>query len=150
MPLPLLWFRRGTAITLLGFFSAVLVVGCGSDGVGRLHPVQGKVLVDDQPLTKGSVRFVPDTSRGNTAKHEPVGEIGGDGLYVLTTTGKVGAPAGWYKVSVVSTDPPDSTKPNAIKSYVGRKYIDTATSGLTVEVVASPAAGAYDLKVTNK
>ncbi len=141
--------RRAIAATLAAALAAALVAGCGDSG-GALHPVKGKVTADDQPLSKGSVRFVPDASRGNAGKHEPVGEIGADGTYAVSTQGKPGAPAGWYKVSVNSTDPPDSTKPNAAKSYVGKKYNDPLTSTLAVEVVASPAAGAYDLKTSAK
>jgi predicted small lipoprotein YifL len=141
--------RRPFAAALAALAAALLVAGCGGDGP-KLLPVQGKVTADDQPLSKGSVRFVPDTAKGNAAKYEPAGEIGADGSYTLSTLGKPGAPAGWYKVSVVSTDPVDSSKPLAVKSYVGKKYNDTQTSGLSVEVVASPPAGAYDLKASAK
>ena len=141
--------RPPLVVACFALAAALLVAGCGSSG-GKLYSVQGKVTADDQPLSKGSVRFVPDTGKGNTAKSEPIGEIGADGTYSLTSTGGSGAPPGWYKVSVVSTDPPDSTKPLATKSYVGKKYNDPQTSGLAVEVVASPPAGAYDLKVSAK
>ncbi|HEX4613352.1 MAG TPA: hypothetical protein VH092_34525 [Urbifossiella sp.] len=141
---------RVFAVLVPALAAAALVAGCGESTGGKLLPVQGKVIVDDKPLTKGSVRFVPDTSRGNTDKHEPAGEIGGDGLYVITTGGKIGAPAGWYKVGIISADTPDSTKPLDAKSYVGKKYNDAQTSGLTIEVVAAPTPGAYDLKASLK
>jgi len=146
MPVPPVKRLIAACSTLLVAF---LTTGCGGSGA-TLHPVSGKVTADDQPLPKGSVRFVPDASKGNTAKEEPVGEIGAGGVYTLLSTGGAGAPAGWYKVSVISADTPDSTKPLAAKSYVGKKYNDPQTSGLSVEVVASPSPGAYDLKVSAK
>src|SRR5687767_13348261 len=85
------------AALALGLF---LVAGC--DG-GGLPPVKGKVTVDGAALTSGSVRFVPDTTKGNKATTEPAGEIGSDGTYTLHTNGKPGAPAGWYKVTVSAT-----------------------------------------------
>src|SRR5436190_1365195 len=71
---------------LLLFAVAILLAGCGG-GSGDLKSVSGKVTVDGRPLTKGAVRFVPDTSKGSTAKFEPVGEIGSDGSYTLSTQG---------------------------------------------------------------
>ncbi len=141
--------RRAFAVTLAAVLGAALVAGCGGDGP-KLLPVKGNVTADGQALSKGSVRFVPDAAKGNAGKHEPAGEIGADGSYTLSTSGKAGAPAGWYKVSVISTDPPDSSKPLDVKSYVGKKFNDPQTSPLIVEVVASPAAGAYDLKASAK
>jgi hypothetical protein len=39
---------------------ALLAGGCGQgNGPGNLVPVRGKVILDDQPLTSGSVSFRP-------------------------------------------------------------------------------------------
>jgi hypothetical protein len=136
---------RSSVLRSLGFGVALTLVACISgcgDGAGA--SVSGTVLVDGKPATKGSVRFVPDKSKGNTFGQEPTGTIGADGKYTLK------APKGWYKATVVSSETPDSTKPNATKAYVAAKYGNPDTSGLSVEVVGSPAAGAYDLKVTEK
>ena len=135
--------RPATALALCLFLTA----GCNSGG---LHKVSGKVLVDGNPLTTGSVRVVPDTTRGNKAAAEPVGQIGSDGTYTLSTNGQPGAPPGWYTVTVNATEVPESSRPNSGKALVARKFNNPATSGLAVEVVPSPAAGAYDLKVTSR
>jgi hypothetical protein len=140
---------------LFGAFVAGLLLvtgGCGGDSGPKLVDVSGKVLLGAAPLTKGGVRFVPDKSKGNTAGVEPVGTVGSDGSYSVSTNGKIGAPLGWYKVAVNGQGDtiPDSSKPNAGRSPVGPKYADPETSGLSVEVVASPAGGAYDLKVSAK
>jgi hypothetical protein len=131
----------------LSVVSLSLLTGCGGDGTVT---VSGTVLIDGKPATKGSVRFVPDKSKGNTFGQEPAGMIGTDGKYTLSTPTGSGAPLGWYKVVVVSQDLPDSAKPNVTKSYVAVKYGNPDSSGLSVEVVRSAPTGAYDLKVTEK
>ncbi len=143
-------FRFGRCwsfFVLLVFFATA---GCG--GTVALSPVEGKVSVDGAPLTKGSIRFMPDKEKGNAETVEPVGEIGAGGSYKLMSNGKSGAAAGWYKVGVngSGSEIPDSTKPLATKSPVASKFADPNLSGLKVEVVASPASGAYDFKVSAK
>ena len=142
-------FRSLALALALCSLALVPLAGCGGESL-TLVSVKGKVLVDGQPLTKGSVRFVPDKAKGNTTGVEPVGTIGADGGYELTTNGKPGAPPGGYLVSVSSGEIPDSTKPLATKTAVASRFSQPDTSKLTVEVVATPAAGAYDLKVSAK
>ena len=132
---------RAAALALV----LILVAGC--DG-GGLQTVKGKVTVDGSPLTTGSVRFVPDTAKGNKATAEPAGEIGSDGTYALSTNGQPGAPPGWYKVTVNATTVPDSSNPYGGKALVAPRFNAPETSGLSVEVVSSPKAGAYDLTVS--
>jgi hypothetical protein len=135
---------------VLSFFTLLGLSGCGGDPMNAAS-VKGKVTVDSQPLTKGSVRFVPDKAKGNTSPVEPIGLINESGQYELSTNGKPGAPLGWYKVAVIAADTPDSSKATAVpKSYVAKKFNDPEASGLTVEVVSSAKDGAYDLKVTAK
>jgi hypothetical protein len=124
--------------------------GCDSDGLGSLQKVTGKVTVDGNPLTLGSVRFVPDKTKGNTSPTESVGEIKSDGTYTLTTNGKTGVPAGWYKVTVTAAEPVDSSKPFSGKVLVAPKYNVPETSGIDKEVKSSAAAGAYDIAVTSR
>ncbi len=129
--------------------SVLVLSGCGGDQKNAAT-VSGKVTVDSQPMTKGSVRFVPDKAKGNTGSAEPVGQIAESGQYELTTNGKPGAPLGWYTVTVASGEIPDSGKPFATKGGVAPRFAQAETSKLSVEVVAAPAAGAYDLKVSAK
>jgi hypothetical protein len=76
-----------------------------------------------------------------------MGRIGPDGRYELTTNGVTksetgkGAPLGWYKVTLLTTLPgaPDIT--------VNPKYTDPAKTPLSIEVVANPEPGHYDLKL---
>jgi hypothetical protein len=135
------------ACFVLGLAQAVLLSGCG--GSGGLT-VEGKVTADDKPLTRGSVAFFPDTAKGNTSEAIPGAEIGANGDYKLFTGGKPGAPAGWYKVTVVSANEVDSDKPEAAKSFVAPRFSDPKETPLVVEVKASAPAGHYDLKASAK
>jgi hypothetical protein len=128
---------------------AVSLAGCGKSG-SKLVQVAGKVTAGNKPLTTGTVIFYPDAGRGNTSKEEPRGDIDSEGNYRLLTGIQTGAAAGWYKVAVTAADQVDPKNPYFTKWLIPEKYIDPRTSKLTIEVVASPAAGAYDLKLDAK
>ena len=141
--------RIMAVVLAVGF--GLTAAGCGSDGENLL-PVEGVVTLDGKPLTVGGLTFHPDTSKGNTTLHQPVGELGADGRYKLTSGGKAGAPPGWYKVLVFSSEQmQDSLRggaPTDPKWLIHRKFTDAKTTPLSVEVVADPKEGAYDLVVT--
>jgi len=126
-------------------------LSCGCSGGSKLVPVSGRVTyTDGKPVTSGHVTFKPDKSKGNNFGGEPVGEINAQGEYTLQTRGKAGAPVGAYKVIVTSTGPitEDNTKVSATpQNAVNTTYGNVDTSPLTKDVVESPAAGHYDLKV---
>jgi len=123
------------------------VLGCGSSAE-KLTPVAGNVTVDGAPLTSGSVTFHADAQKGNTTPHIPVGMVDSQGNYKLMSATKEGAPPGWYKVTVTAQQPIDPKNPYAPpKHLIHQKFSDANTSGLSVEVVAHPSAGAYDLKL---
>jgi hypothetical protein len=124
------------------------LVGCGDSSV-KLLPVSGKVTVDGQPLTTGSVSFRPE--KGSASAQEPGGDIEDDGTYRLFTAGKEGALPGRYRVLVVAVDPNDLKKKfpyGKRTSFVNPKYSNPKTTDLAVEVTSSSAPGAYDLKLT--
>mgnify|MGYP003509381870 CR=1 FL=1 len=132
-------------------FFAVWVValfGCGGGGE-KLTPVGGKVTVGGVPLAAGSVTFHPDSDKGNSSLNIAVGALDAEGTYKLMTGGREGAPLGWYKVTVTAQAPIDLNNPYAMpKHLIKPKFSDASTSGLAIEVVARPAPGAYDLKLT--
>jgi hypothetical protein len=151
-------------LSRFGLFIAVLsfcVAGVGGCSKGEtLYPASGKVTVKNAPLSGGQVTFVPDQAKGNKSKLSPVGKVGSDGAFTLTSEGRSGAPLGWYKVTVATDTPgmggtmpvePGATKPAPLGSQgsvqIDPKYKDSSKTPLSVEVVASPAAGAYDLKI---
>jgi hypothetical protein len=119
-------------------------VGCG--GEPPLPAVSGVATVDGNPLPSGTVTFYPDAAKGNTTPHQPTGIVEAGGKYELyVPDGKKGAPAGWYKVVVFAADDPQPNKP--VKFFTSRTYTDVKTTPLSVEVVATPEAGRYDLKL---
>jgi hypothetical protein len=149
--------RAWRRLPAIGLVTALLMLGCGdSSGVGKTLPVRGKVTLDDVPLSAESavVLFKPDASKGNRSPFEPVGNVDRDGNYTLVTKGKRGAPPGWYKVIVTATEarieaPKDPKRGHPHpRSVVPAKYGLAKTTSLMVEVVESPAPGAYDLKLT--
>jgi hypothetical protein len=140
---------------VIGLLFAVLAFGCG-DAVGvPTVPVAGRITVDGEPLTGGTatVEFRADKSRGNQTPYTPVGHVNSDGTYTLVTSGKKGAPLGWYVVVVAAYERPKGDKRHNFtpaKNYrllINRKYGDPKTSGLKIEVVQEPAPGQYDLKL---
>jgi hypothetical protein len=140
---------------LVGLLFSGLALGCGDPSVLNL-PVAGRITVGGEPLTGGTatVEFRADKSRGNQTPHAPVGHVNADGTYTLMTSGKEGAPPGWYVVIVAAYErPKDDRRHNftPARNYrllVNRKYGDPKTSGLKIEVVRNPAPGHYDLKLT--
>ncbi len=139
------------AITIFSVFFVFLTGLAGCSGQGeKYHPVKGKILVDQKPLTTGSIALHPDPAKGNTSTAIPSASISSDGTYEVFTNGKPGAPLGWYKVTVVAEETPDSAHPEQVKSQVATFCGDPATTPLALEVVAEPRAGAYDLQTTRK
>jgi hypothetical protein len=142
--------REGVAPLILAAACLSLgQAGCGDPyGVGPTVPVVGKVTVDGQPVKAGTISFRPDKSKGNTSVHEPYGEIDAEGNYKLFTGKKAGAPVGWYKVAVFAGEPVEvGNLSGQAKWYANPKDASADTSGLTIEVVAKPEPGAYDLKL---
>jgi hypothetical protein len=143
-------------VFLVLLIGAGLVLGCGKKEVS-LAPVTGKVTVDGKPLTSGSVSLIADVPLGNPGAEEASkmqtlglsgGEIKSDGTYKIYTGDKEGAPLGKYKVRVVPplAEPKESKETPDIG--FNKKYTDANNTPLKYEVVSSPEAGRYDLKLT--
>jgi hypothetical protein len=140
--------RRTGSPTALGFTAALLagLAGCGSSGSETMLPVEGQVKFRGKPLAKGTVVLYPDPDKGNTTKHEPRGTIEADGRYRVSTHPHPGAPAGWYKVAVIATEPSDPKNPYSLpRSLIPQRFNDPDGSGLTLEVRSDQPPGAYDL-----
>jgi hypothetical protein len=130
--------------------AALAPIGCGSDSIGPTVPVVGRVTVDGEPVPTGNIVFKPDAAKGNRTKHEPVAFITADGTYRVTTAGKSGAPAGWYKVAIEASEPITEVTATGKfpKSFINSKYNLETTSGLTVEVKPDAERGAYDFRLS--
>ena len=142
---------------VLATLMSVLLCGCGDDGIGTIYRVHGRVLKNAEPfkVKTGYVLLKPDTAKANDTQFEPTGTIDADGNYVVYTKERSGAPPGWYKVIVTASG--ESVKPSPSQSstrplstsLLSPKYGQEKTTPLSIEVVASPSAGAYDLDVTD-
>jgi hypothetical protein len=142
---------RWPAVRPVFLVAVCLVPGC-SDGVGKRHPVEGRVLVDGQPLrgASGTIVFIPDRAKGNQCPVSPTGSIDAEGHYKLSTKGHPGAPAGAYVVTVSALPPGTGDREVVKQQFHHPKYAAESSTPLRVEVKASPEADAYDLKVTRK
>jgi hypothetical protein len=125
-----------------------VLLGCtDGSGIPECVPVSGIVSLDGKPLTDGNVIFRGTAPGGGPLPYEPIGMIGPHGEYSLITRHKPGAPVGQYRVLVYWDEPGAGwQKP---KSRLPAKYSDDRKTPLAVEVVAHPAPGAYDLKMTS-
>ena len=132
-------------IALVMVVVGLQLAGCGPGGPSTV-PVKGKVLHNGQPLSEGTVTFVPETA----GQPEPVGSIGADGSYQLATGDKPGAPVGKYKVVVRASVPSNPNDPYSVpKSLVNAKYTTPAATDLQVTVAADAPPEAYELKLNN-
>lgn len=143
---------------VIGVIGGALIgsMGCGPRGLPNMVPIRGRVTLDGQPLTTGSVIYAPKIPGGRQAK----GELGGDGTFTLTTLRPGdGAQAGEYLVSVISFKPyPGDPTREQIEaaggmldreSAIPKKYSDPATSGLS-DSVDKRHSGVKDFALESK
>lgn len=110
-------------VCLLG--SLALVLGCG-DGRPERFAVSGQVLIDGEPLTYGSIKFVPEGARPSS------GKLDEQGRFVLSTYGKNdGIIPGTHRVEVNAAEWLSGKKR---KWHAPPKYFRYKTSGLTQEI----------------
>ncbi|MBA3480793.1 MAG: hypothetical protein H0T51_03165 [Pirellulales bacterium] len=102
-----------------------LILGCG-DGRPERAKVSGHVLIDGQPLTKGSIRFVP-------AQGRPAGSsLDESGRFELTCFEPGdGAILGEYRVAIRGAEYLSET---LLKWHAPKKYSNAETSDLTATV----------------
>jgi hypothetical protein len=139
-------------------FAVWAISGCGGDDLARRYPVSGRVTRQGQPLTKGTINFLPlDASKGRTA----TAEIQPDGSYSLMTKDPGdGAIAGEYRVTVNVMDVDDSKlermpggmprldQPGKVqvKSMVPSKFSDPSQTELKATVETHSNTCDFDLK----
>jgi hypothetical protein len=114
-------------LILLSLFFAVslALTGCG-DGHPARVPVSGRVLIDGQPLTSGTIRFIPTGHRASQ------GTIDSSGHFTLSCYSENdGAVLGKHNIEVGASE---RVKPTLIRWHAPKKYQDQATSGLSKEI----------------
>ena len=119
---------------------AVILAGCGGpEGRMKLYPVRGKVLVDGRPATGMDVVLYPDTALADKNADFPRAVVMEDGTFLISTyEAGDGAPAGTYKVSILSGGDPASSEDIQFKKPKPRtgieRYRDPTSSGLALTV----------------
>jgi hypothetical protein len=90
--------------TLMAAALAAVVVGCGPGNGLNLAKVSGKVTYKGQPVTNGTVFFMPDESKG-TVGPAAVGSITSNGSFVMSTENAGdGVLVGRHKVGITAVE----------------------------------------------
>lgn len=126
-----------------------LLAGCsGNSDQLPTGEVYGKVTYKGEPLTMGSVTFIPEGT-GKAAS----GEIREDGTFTLSTYSEGdGATIGKHGVMIISERdtsdlPAESAEANVDLSLIPEKYgMSPQTSGLTAEVKEGDNEINFDLE----
>ena len=131
----------GRPLVIFLFLGALLAcVGCGE----KRAEVSGKVTVDGKPLNSKliTILFAPD--KDNPIKKIPAAAVDESGNYTMMTGATGGVPLGWYRVHVHW----DSKNARGQPCPVHPRFLEAGLTTLSIEVVANPQPGAYDLKFT--
>jgi hypothetical protein len=114
------------------FALTLLNASCGGPPREKVHPVGGKVLYNGQPAAGATVVFHP--KKDDPRALRPIGKVGADGTFTLTTYAHGdGAPAGDYAV-VVIWPPAGARKKVGSGDRLGGRYGTPAASPLRARV----------------
>lgn len=110
----------------------ILLSGCGTKSSEILVPVEGRVLLNGEPLQSGSVITTPADGRGAR------GAIGADGHFSLATRAAgEGAVVGVHRVAVVAYNNAEAAAGNPeaeVTLIVPTSYTSPDTSEITIDV----------------
>ena len=106
----------------------VMSLGCGPSKPDVV-PVSGVVTLDGQPLTTGSIQFIPKDNRPAYA------QIGSDGKFTLETDDEKGAVVGSHQVVVTAQEIVGTPETGEQVKYIApERYGSLETTDLTVDV----------------
>jgi hypothetical protein len=128
---------------MLGLIAAV---GCGPTSTVTLMPVEGRVMLDGEPVRGCVVAFEPVDAHSKTGP-QAIGIADSDGRFRLRTSGnRLGAVVGVHRVFVVPGDEAAMAAPRGLEeqkstasaspSPVPGRYQSAVTSGLEATVMA--------------
>lgn len=126
---------------------AVIVSGCSGGGAKPATiKVRGKVTYNGQPVTEGTVNFVPASAKSGGPTHPALGTIKPDGTYEVSSFGGTrGIVPGEYVVTVQTFGDISLENPQAPRSSkTPLKYADPNTSDLRATIPANQR-GALEL-----
>lgn len=133
-----------------GLMSLITMAGCGASGppAPTRASVRGLVTWENQPITEGSITFVPvGDTKGSPAMARIV-----DGQYSLNSTS--GPPVGTHRVEILGNKqvgmmpavPPATGEIPKVEQFIPPKYNKSST--LEREIVAG--ANKFDFELTAK
>ena len=128
------------------------LVGCERKAGETLFPVTGRITLDGQPLSSGSLTLRPDGV--GASWQQPTGMVAADGRFVVYTNGREGVPPGTYRVVAFVTETTrtaaGAARPGLPRSLIPARYNDPQQTPLRWKVVAQPTANTYDLELTSR
>lgn len=120
---------------VLGMTACFLPWILGCEPSVEYVPVKGKVLINGEPLTQGSIRFVPDNGR------PALGQITEDGSFQIVSPAIgsggeniEGVVPGRYRISVKASELTSEAEDAEVRWLTPPRYADTRTSGLLADI----------------
>ena len=108
-----------------------LSIGCSEQPTR--YPVAGKILIDGQPVPKGSIQFVPEKGRPFAGKINQNGTFRLAELSVDSVGKRSGVAPGKYQIGISSAEIVNEHSDEML-NHIPRKYADYRTSELMVEI----------------
>ena len=103
--------------------------------------VRGRVTLGGKPVVGATLSLNPEKG-----EFRPFAVTGEDGGFTMTAPDGVGVPHGQYRVSVLRGIDPGGVAP--VAAAIPPRYADAATSGLVIDVTASPPPNGYELRLS--
>ena len=124
--------------------AAAALAGCGGSDRPKTVPIRGLVTIDGKaPGETGKLFFTPTAAAEGYNKRPASGSFNSQGNYrVMSWTPDDGLVPGHYTVSVSPGDPE--------RTVVPAKYLQSATSGLEVDVPVAQGRIEYNIDVVTK
>jgi hypothetical protein len=123
------------SVFILPVVLLVLLVAGGCEPPDQRVAVSGQVLIDGEPLTKGTIRFVPASGRPASSR------ILEDGNFRVATkslskpgTEVVGLVPGTYRIAVSATEYLSEAEDAEVRWLVPPHYGNFRTSGLEADI----------------
>ena len=112
---------------------AVLISASGCSEEKKRVPVAGIVLIDGEPLTKGSIQFVPENGRPFASKIKEDGSFRLAEMSVEKNSLIYGVAKGKYKIGVSSAEIVNEDQEEMLR-HIPARYADFRNSELEVEI----------------
>jgi hypothetical protein len=149
---------RSTFSTIVVVAAVLAATGCVASPP-PIVPVEGVVMLNNQPLPNAQVQFVP-MARGLSAEYIASGTTDDNGRFTLTCKGQSGACACENRVIVMEPSPPDQARGqsaeaqtamsrfyNGLKNRpIPREYETVAKTPLTITVATDKSEYKLELK----